>query len=51
MQNEILKQNNFTESGFEGAPKLVETFFARLLLCQNYETLEVSNSGSFRPLV
>ena len=30
--HEILKQKNFTGSGFEGAPKLLKAFFSRLLL-------------------
>ena len=41
IQNEILKQKHFTGSGFEGTPKLLKVFFSRLILCQNYETLEV----------
>ena len=49
--NEILKQKNFTGSGFEWTPKLLKAFFARLFLCQNYETLEVPSRAVFRPLV
>ena len=30
--NEILKQKNFTRSGFEGVPKLLKAFFSRLFL-------------------
>ena len=51
IQNEILKQKIFTGSGFEWAPKLLKAFFARLFLCQNYETLGVPTQGIFRPLV
>ena len=39
MWYKILKQKNFTGSGLEGAPKLLNGFFLRLFLCQNYETL------------
>ena len=41
IQNEILKQKNFTGSGLEGTAKLLKAFFSRLFLFQNYETLEV----------
>ena len=50
-QNEILKQKNFTGSGIEGTPKLLESFFSRLFLCQNYEALEVPTRAEFRPLI
>ena len=30
--NKILKQKNFTGSGFEGVPKLLKAFFLRLFL-------------------
>ena len=30
--SEILKQKSFTESGFEGTPKLLKAFFSRLFL-------------------
>ena len=46
--NKILKQKNFTEGGFEGAPKLSKAFFLRLILWQNYETLEVPTQTSLR---
>ena len=49
--NEILKQKNFSGSGFEGAPKLWKAFFSRLLLWQNYETLEVPTRAVLRPLI
>ena len=48
IQNEILKQKNFAGSGLEGKPKLLNAFFSKLVLCQNYETLHTRfNSGSF----
>ena len=47
MQNEILKQKNFTGSGIEGAPKLLKPFFSKLFLCQKYETLEVPTQAVF----
>ena len=34
IQNEILKQKNFTGSGFTGTPKLLKDFFSKLILCQ-----------------
>ena len=49
--NEILKQKNFTGSGFEGTPKLLKAFLSRLYLCQNYETLEVLTPAFFRLLI
>ena len=49
--SEILKQKNFTGSGFEVAPKLLKAFFSRLYLWQNYETLEVPTRAIFRPLI
>ena len=49
--SDILKQKNFTGSGFEGAPKQLKAFFTRLFLRQNYETLEVPNRAVFRPLI
>ena len=49
IQNEILKQKNFTGSGFEGTPKLLKAFFSRLFLCQNYETPEVPTRAVFCP--
>ena len=49
--NEILKQKNFTGSGFEGTPKLLKAFLSRLYLCQNYETLEVLTRAFFRLLI
>ena len=51
IQNEILKQKNFTGSRFEGTPKLLKAFFSRQFSCQNYETLEVPTRAIFRPLV
>ena len=50
-QNEILKQKNFTGKRLEGAPKLFKASFSRLLLCQNYQTLEVPTRAVFRPLI
>ena len=51
IQNEILKQKDFTGSGFEGTPNLLKAFFSRVFLYQNYETLEVPTQTAFRPLV
>ena len=52
--HEILKQKNFTGSGFEGVPKFksffLETMFMTKLL-QNYKTLEVPTRADFRPLI
>ena len=48
---EILKQQTFTGSEFEGRPKLFEAFFLRLFLCQNYKTLEVPIRAVFNPLI
>ena len=49
--NEILKQKNFTESEFEGGPKLLKAFFSKLFLWQIYETLEVLTRAVFLPLI
>ena len=51
IQNEILKQKNFTGNGFEGTQKLLKAFFSRQFLCKNYETLEVPTRVVFCPLV
>ena len=51
IQNELLKQKNLTGSEFEGMPRLLKAFFSRLLLCQNYETLEVPTRAVFCPLI
>ena len=51
IQNEILKEKNFTRSGLEGTPKLLKVFLSRLFLCQNYETFEVPTRAVFRPLI
>ena len=48
IQNEILKQKYFTGSRFEGTPKLLNAFFSKLFLFQNYETLEVPPRADFR---
>ena len=49
--NEILKQKNFTGSGFEGAQKLLKAFFSRLFYDNDYETLEVPIRAVFRLLI
>ena len=52
VQNKILKQKNFTESGLEGTPKLLKAFFLETIFCgKNYETLEVPTWAVFRPLI
>ena len=51
IQNEILKQKNFTGSGLEGTPKLLKAFYSRSILRQNYETLEVPTRAVFSPLI
>ena len=47
IQNEILKQKNFSRSGLEGVPELLKAFFSTLFLCQKYETLEVPTQACF----
>ena len=51
IENDILEQKKITGSGLEGTPKLLKAFFSRLLLCENYETLEVPTRAVFRPLI
>ena len=45
--NEILKQKNFTESGFEAAPKLLKAFFLETIYMAKLRDTRSSNSGSF----
>ena len=47
--SEILKQKNFTGSGFEGAPKLLKAFFSRVetLFTTKLGDTRGSKSGSF----
>ena len=45
--SEILKQKNFSENEFEGAPKTLKAFFSKLFLWQIYETLEVLTRAVF----
>ena len=47
----ILKQKKITESGIEGAPKLLKAFSSRLFLCQNYETFDAPTRAVFHPLI
>ena len=49
--NEILKQRNFTESGFEGAPKLLKAFSRDYFYDKSYDTLEVPTRAVCRPLI
>ena len=46
-QNEVSKQKNFTGTRQEG----IKTFFSRLFLCLNFETLEVPSWAVFSALI
>ena len=46
-QSKVSKQKNFTGTREEG----IKTFFSRLFICLNFETLEVPSWAVFSPLI
>ena len=47
IHNEILKQKNFTGSGFEGTPKFLKALFIEAIFMLKLRDTRGSNSGSF----